>query len=270
MVGFTLLEITIVLAVIGLIAAGVLLARSMIRTSQLQATITESQVYATAIKNFKDKYKALPGDFSTATTIWGEVSASCAVGVGTGTTTCNGNGDGNVRYGSGAYENFLAWRHLGLSGFTPQNFTGNTVTGGVCNYDFKAGENVPASRVKGGAWNFETGQYATAYTGSTGTMYFPISQALDTYSVHALWLGASLQDDTSTDSCSHSQIPLLTGSEAFELDRKYDDGSATTGAIRHQYNNGNVYNPCEDAATTGGYKKNTPGVNCSLVFIINP
>lgn len=271
--GFTLIEISIVLVLIALIAAGVMGTRALIRTSQIQSAMSEYQMYYTAIRNFRSKYQALPGDFSAASAQWGEVSASCAVGAGSGTATCNGNGDGLVTFSSTPrYEHLLAWRHLGLSGFIPQNFTGNTTTGGVCNYDLKAGENAPASKIKGGMWKFETGIYGTAYDGSSGgTMAFPMSLALDPLNLQALWLGSSLQDDdTLATSCSHSQIPLLTGNEAFEIDQKFDDGSATTGQIRAQYNNGAVYLPCADASGIGGYRHDTAGVNCSLAFIIQP
>jgi len=271
--GFTLLEITIVLVVVSLIAAGIIAARSIIRTSQIQAIMGEYQAYASAVKNFKSKYRALPGDFAGATAVWGEVSASCKVGAATGTKTCNGDGDGHIEADSTPnYEHIAAWRHLGLSGFINQNFSGNTFSSTTCNIDIRGGDNVPSSKLKASSWNILSSNAGTIYTtGAAGDQYIPMNACKADPTILALWIGGSLQDDDGQSAgCARSQIPVFTAYEAYEIDTKYDDKRAMSGKIRSQYNNTAIYTPCEDTtSTSGGYRTSASGLNCSLVFLVD-
>jgi prepilin-type N-terminal cleavage/methylation domain-containing protein len=60
--GFTLIEITIVLVVIGLITGGVFVVRELIRAAELRAQIKQIEEYNIAVNTFRLKYNALPGD----------------------------------------------------------------------------------------------------------------------------------------------------------------------------------------------------------------
>lgn len=272
--GFTLIEIAMVILGIALIAAGIVATRSIIRTSQIQAALSEAQMYSAAIKNFKSKYMALPGDFAGATEIWGEVSNACKTGAATGTKTCNGDGDGVVEFNGTDYEHIAAWRHLGLSQFVSQNFTGNVITGGACNMDIAGGENVPASRLKGGRWNFGSSVSGTVYSGgASGDQYIPMNVCANTLTLQVLWLGGGLQDDDAQAAgCAGSQVPVLTAAEALEIDEKYDNKRATSGKIRAQYNNTGTYQSCEDLTDIehGKYRFGATGVNCAIAFVIEP
>lgn len=62
--GFTLVELSIVLVIIGLLAAGILVARSMISVVRIQSQIRQVQQFDISITNFKLKYNQLPGDCS--------------------------------------------------------------------------------------------------------------------------------------------------------------------------------------------------------------
>jgi prepilin-type N-terminal cleavage/methylation domain-containing protein len=61
-IGFTLIELSIVLVIIGLITGGVLVGRDLIVAARLRAQITQIEKYKTATATFKAKYGALPGD----------------------------------------------------------------------------------------------------------------------------------------------------------------------------------------------------------------
>jgi len=65
--GFSLLELSIVLVIIGLIAGGIVAGSSMIRAAELRAVLTELTQYQTATNTFRDKYLGLPGDLRNAT-----------------------------------------------------------------------------------------------------------------------------------------------------------------------------------------------------------
>jgi prepilin-type N-terminal cleavage/methylation domain-containing protein len=64
--GFTLIELSIVLVIIGLIVGGVLVGQDLIKYAQIRATITQIEKLNTAVNTFQLKYNALPGDIPNA------------------------------------------------------------------------------------------------------------------------------------------------------------------------------------------------------------
>jgi prepilin-type N-terminal cleavage/methylation domain-containing protein len=83
---FSLIELSIVLVILGLLVGGVLAGRSLIHASELKHDINTLQQYQTATLGFRDKYLGLPGDLLNAQSFW----PAC-------TGTCNGNGNGMIR-----------------------------------------------------------------------------------------------------------------------------------------------------------------------------
>src|SRR3984885_348580 len=65
--GFTLIELSIVLVIIGLIVGGVLVGQDLIRAAQVRATVTQIEKYNSAVNTFRGKYGALPGDLNAGT-----------------------------------------------------------------------------------------------------------------------------------------------------------------------------------------------------------
>src|SRR5258706_13133538 len=66
--GFTLIEIAIVLAVIGILLIVVLQGRGLIGTSHSQAAVAAVKDLSTAIAQFRERYRYLPRDMPTPTT----------------------------------------------------------------------------------------------------------------------------------------------------------------------------------------------------------
>lgn len=60
--GFTLVELSIVLVIIGLVAGGVLVGRDLIAAATIRSTISQIEKYKTAVNTFRGKYGYLPGD----------------------------------------------------------------------------------------------------------------------------------------------------------------------------------------------------------------
>ena len=60
--GFTLVELSIVLVIIGLLVGGILIGQSLINTAQINSFFREMQQYDIAVSNFKMNYKCIPGD----------------------------------------------------------------------------------------------------------------------------------------------------------------------------------------------------------------
>jgi prepilin-type N-terminal cleavage/methylation domain-containing protein len=59
--GFTLIELSIVLVIIGLVVGGVLVGRDLICAAELRAQISQIEKYNTAVNTFYGKYGGLPG-----------------------------------------------------------------------------------------------------------------------------------------------------------------------------------------------------------------
>jgi prepilin-type N-terminal cleavage/methylation domain-containing protein len=76
--GFTLVELSIVLVILGLLAGGVLAGQGLIRAAELRSITTDQQRFLIAIRAFRDQYRSLPGDMPNATLVWGGArSHSC-------------------------------------------------------------------------------------------------------------------------------------------------------------------------------------------------
>ena len=60
--GFSLVELSIVLVILGLLTGGILAGQSLIRAAELRSISTDYSRYIAAVQAFRDKYFALPGD----------------------------------------------------------------------------------------------------------------------------------------------------------------------------------------------------------------
>ena len=69
--GFSLVELSIVLVILGLLTGGILAGQNLIRAAELRSVTTQFQNYHAAVMTFRDKYFALPGDMANAEDFWG-------------------------------------------------------------------------------------------------------------------------------------------------------------------------------------------------------
>jgi prepilin-type N-terminal cleavage/methylation domain-containing protein len=99
--GFTLVELSIVLVIIGLIVGGVVGGQALVQSAKSQKIIKEVREIQTAWNTFQLQYDALPGDFSEATDYWP-----------TSTYSWMENGDGNGK---------LQWASQGAPSAEPMN-----------------------------------------------------------------------------------------------------------------------------------------------------
>ncbi|MEK6210703.1 MAG: prepilin-type N-terminal cleavage/methylation domain-containing protein [Pseudomonadota bacterium] len=113
--GFTLIEIAIVLVIIGLLLGGILKGQELITSARVRNLISQQDGVKAAFFGFQDRFRALPGDYTAATTNVVGVAATAACGLG------NGNGNGRVETVNA--ENILAWEHLSKSGFINGTYT---------------------------------------------------------------------------------------------------------------------------------------------------
>ena len=238
--GFTLVELSIVIVIIGLLIGGVVVGKSLLRSSRVMSITAEFAAYKQAISNFNDKYQALPGDFAAASGVWSGVT--------------NGDGNGLIAVNISATrldEQFLAWQHLQKAEMIKGNYTGTAGTAGV--RDRVVGTNIPASQLNSAGWGLISVTLTDIAGGYTEIPY----TAPDIAPNHVLWLGGN-----SVSGIVDSQNPVLTPSEALDIDKKSDDGIPRQGKIVAQANG--TTGTCSSSATV--YNTSAKLFYCALVF----
>ena len=248
--GFSLVELSIVLVILGLLTGGILAGQSLIRAAELRAVTTEHQRYLTAVQSFRDKYFAIPGDMNTATKFWGAADASaatCPSVPSTTTATCDGNGDGRLSTVTSMSESWHFWKQLANAGLVEGSFNG--VAGAANRFDSIVGTNIPGSRMANAGW---TVLDVDIYLTTSPTYYF-----LTTYG-NTFNFGSKLN-------LRWSNGPILKPEEAWNIDTKVDDGKAVQGKLVAGYTNA-----CTTAASStdfaAEYALNSSAVTCQLVY----
>jgi len=235
--GFTLLEVSIVLIIIGLITGGVVAGRFLIRSAELRSILTERDKYETAVNTFQIKYSQLPGDMPNAYSFWG---SGCGTDSTTADTGCNGNGDGRISLDG---ENLKAWEHLSLSGLIAGKFNGVSGAGGTGALTL---DNIPKSAFPQTYWSLGD----DVCDGSIPNNNFNAILAI----------GGSRDGESS---CLTS-IPSLSPQEALALDQKTDDGRANSGKMY-----GNTLEFCHDSDSDYYQAIMAPDArDCVLHFIL--
>lgn len=258
--GFTLLEISIVIVVIGFIVGGIVVGDNMIKEAKIRAALAEYDSYVKGIAEFQEKYTALPGDMSNAESIWGSDSLGTCPSIIDATqtikqATCNGNGNGRIgdsgtsgTFNNDTYEWLRAWQQLGNSGLVDGKFSG-TYADAVNQY--QVGTNLPASKYTGGGWTLL--YYINSGSG-TGT-YGPVSG-------HMLSFGK-----TDSDGTLMTYRALLPPVEALSIDTKLDDGKPGSGKIITMRTS--ILSDCttnDSSQTNATYKTSYTAAACSLLF----
>ena len=114
-VGFTLIELAIVLVIIGLLLGGVLKGQELINSAKVKNMITDFKNTQVYIYGYQDKFKALPGDDAAA--------AANITGATTATTPATSQGNaliqGEWNSVTNTDESFLFWQHVRLAGLAP-------------------------------------------------------------------------------------------------------------------------------------------------------
>ncbi|PZP84489.1 MAG: hypothetical protein DI582_08615 [Azospirillum brasilense] len=216
--GFTLVELSIVLVIIGLLSGGILGGQSLIHAAELRGIATDYQSYSTATQTFRDKYFAVPGDMVNATAFWGKSTADCNAQTGTAATpgTCNGNGNGRMEHAAaagGTAESFRAWQQLALAGLIPGTYTGNS--GSVSTVDPDVGSNVPASKIRSVGWGY--GYYDNSSGGNAYSYNYDFTN----------WLVLGNEADN-----VYPDGPFMPAEDAWNIDSKLDDGKPGYGKVQ--------------------------------------
>lgn len=223
--GFTLIELSIVLVIIGLIVGGVLVGRDLINAATVRSQISQIEKYNVAANTFKGKYGYLPGD----------INASAAAQFGfTARGTGAGEGDGNgiisgdlSLFNEAAGEEVMFWTDLTYANGLKINmidgtFTAavptpgpSTITGNTLNAYF------PTAKMGNGNYVYvTTGGQACFTCASDGFNYFGV---------------AVIVEVDSGSPGGFNTNPGMTVQQAYGIDKKIDDGLPQTGGVMAQY-----------------------------------
>jgi len=274
--GFTLIELSIVLVIIGLITGGVLVGNDLINAAAIRSQISQLEKYNIAVRTFQGKYGQLPGDMD------GNLASQFGFIARSGT---DGRGDNNgviisncycgtklPLYPVGLYpwdqaaEALFFWEDLSQAGMIDGLFNTATDAAAPSNITSNFDKYFPAAKI--GSSNFVTVYSGGFYDGvdfsNPGDNFFTISVP-----------------QIITVTGNYTSNVGMTVHQAYNIDKKLDDGLPLIGKINTLYNQGTgfpiKYSPsaATDSATTcynttsNTYSIATnkgTGVNCALSF----
>ena len=213
--GFTLLELSIVLVIIGLIVGGVLVGQDLIKAAEIRATVGQYEKYNTAINTFRTKYDGIPGDLAQPKV---EAFGLTAVAGETDGTTGLGDGNGIIESPSqdaaGIGEPLLFWQQLSSANLVDGSYSAAVTTDGAVASNTSGsdiGLYLPLAKIgKGNYWTVGSSQ---------GTNYYILSG----------FTGATVPLSTTG---TYDFAPAMTPIEAYNIDVKIDDGLPNTGTTQ--------------------------------------
>ena len=249
--GFTLVELSIVMIIIGLLIGGILKGQELIENTRIASTISLLKQVEVAYHTFTDSYQGKPGDLAAARTR--------IPGCDAGNSCVNGNGNLMVGTASGdpwanvnttiTSENTQFWKHLALADL----IAGMNPSSSAIDW----GDTYPGAPI-GGGFLANTTRGNAQYVSVRGLTILTRSRA------DGQWLCGVATGNF--EECS------MSAQQAFKIDSKMDDGNAQTGnfaAISMSYRTG-CGTPNTGINGANGYNPKKDVKSCDTFYSIAP
>jgi prepilin-type N-terminal cleavage/methylation domain-containing protein len=230
--GFTLIEISMVLVIVGLIIGSILVGQDLIHAAEIRSTISQPEKFNSAVNTFNLKFNCLPGDCANAAD-WGFAN--------------NGNGDGIIGMCSAspgcqpslqnlvtiAPEGWFFWQDLSTAGLVV------TPNPGII-----AGIGSPPANITGiGASSSYPGGWAVI-----ADVPFDDFYGGGSFAAHSFMLVSF-----NVDAAEGNNHGIYAAADMYAIDAKIDDGLPFTGTVR-------AYNYLYDTGVSGPYMAGSLGV----------
>jgi prepilin-type N-terminal cleavage/methylation domain-containing protein len=244
---FSILELAVVIAIIGLLISGVTYGGSLIESARKNKILSDIATIKSAVNSFYFIYKQLPGDYDNAEEKWGAYHVSSAPN-----GTVNGNGD-----------KIISWNSEGLRVFHQLQLA-NIITG---IYNSSSSGN-SAMRVISSNANVKKGPYQnSAYAFYNESL----NNVVNNYVVAGRLINYS--------GLTTNKDAIISSSEAFSIDQKIDDSNPSKGSVRASYavNISNSTHPNGTKCINGSNNQtgldyvsgDTNSISCVLYFTLN-
>lgn len=201
--GFTLIELSIVLVIIGLLVGGVLLGRDLIEVSKIRRQASQLQEISTAYNVFRLKFNAIPGDLCKNAPSFGLACGNAAGYRDNGVIDDIIIATGPLQFL--AYEPVYFMPHLVDAGLLPANPAISCPSWGP---------SVKASGLYANAINPSTAMIAAPYRGEV-----------------AMFLGINLPTCVLNRINLSSDGGVMSPAQAMGIDTKIDDGIPNSGSF---------------------------------------
>ncbi len=228
--GFTLVELCIVFVAMGLMIAGIVMAKGLYESGRIQSQIAQIQEFDAAFYGFKSKFRQLPGD------------SDLLANPGDNDRIIENDktlGAPEIDNRQLAEEKANFWAHLAESGLLKGKYT-NTPLNAKAPYVYQAGKNAPKS----------------AINGFTVVTIFHTAENLPNTPARMFWLL------TNYDSSKGSGG--MSAENAAAIDVKLDDGKG----YEFSDNRKTVYSPITNCTNKAGKYDVESVRNCALAIEI--
>jgi prepilin-type N-terminal cleavage/methylation domain-containing protein len=230
--GFTLIEMSIVLAIIGALIGGILVGKDLIHAAEIRATIGQYDEFNNATNAFKLKYNCLPGDCSHVID-FGFDPASAGNGdglIGFCFVTADAHCAWNNWSSTEVLEQYNYWYQLSAAGFIPYHFS---VITALPTYPLVIlGQSSPPAKIR--AFHGADSNYANANGGwwVQGDILYDTNAGGGEVRGHAFLLSTVAAVPTVGFAWAITAPGGYLAGDAYAIDDKLDNGLPTSGSVR--------------------------------------
>ncbi len=225
--GFTLIELSIVLVIIGLIVGGVLVGQDLIRAAEIRATVGQIEKYNASVNTFRTKYNGIPGDISSANAAaFGFIARAGSQGRGDNNGLIDGSNAGALLQQVFTQESGFFWDDLTKANLVDGQFTSAA--------DIASPAAIGAAGIPTQFPEASIARGNRIHVGSTGGLNYYLLTGITS---------------TAVTTGNMTLTTNLTPIELFNMDNKLDDGLPQTGIVQARGTAASTTTPMTDVTT---------------------